>query len=361
MKIYILFFLIVFSLFSCKEDKDITPTEKPHPSLSVIDTFKNTLSEMQFFYGEIKNLQPTDNVVAYELLTPLFSDYAEKARFIYFPKDSKATYTTTGVLDFPEGCVIIKNFYFFQDFRDKTKNKRIYETRLLLKRSNKWLVASYIWNTTQTEAYLNENVDGTTVPISWIDKFGISKSTDYYIPSSTDCIKCHESSGDIVPIGPKVRNINRDNIYKGVQANQLDYLSQRGFLEGMPTVGIIPKIAAYDNPATGSLELRARSYLDINCGHCHNTNGIASTSGLLLDFEALRSEIGICKIADRSVGSGLLYDIIPRNADSSLMVYRMHSNAEISRMPSIGRSIVHQEGIDLIREWIGSLDDPNCR
>lgn len=36
---------------------------------------------------------------------------------------------------------------------------------------------------------------------------------------------------------------------------------------------------------TQTLEHQARSYLDINCGHCHNANGAADTSGLLLDYK----------------------------------------------------------------------------
>ena len=37
------------------------------------------------------------------------------------------------------------------------------------------------------------------------------------------------------------------------------------------------------------------------------------------------------------------------------MNYRLTSNVESERMPLLGRTIVHDEGVALLQEWINSL------
>ena len=74
------------------------------------------LSQYQFFKGNLADLQPNDRVIPYDLNSPLFSDYAHKARFVWMPEGTSASYTTESVLDFPKGAAIIKNFYYENDF-----------------------------------------------------------------------------------------------------------------------------------------------------------------------------------------------------------------------------------------------------
>ena len=68
------------------------------------------LSEYGFFETPMKKLIPVGDVIPYDLNTPLFSDYAHKARFIRFPEGAKARYNQQEVLDFPIGTILIKNF-----------------------------------------------------------------------------------------------------------------------------------------------------------------------------------------------------------------------------------------------------------
>ena len=80
-----------------------------------------TLSEYHFFKGTIAELLPNDGVVPYDLNTALFSDYAEKARFVWMPGGTKATYNDSRAFDLSEGSVLIKNFYYHNDFIDHSK------------------------------------------------------------------------------------------------------------------------------------------------------------------------------------------------------------------------------------------------
>lgn len=108
-----------------------------------------------------------------------------------------------------------------------------------------------------------------------------------------------------------------------------------------------------------SLDHQARSYLDINCGHCHNPNGSADTSALLLDYsdQYTPRQIGVCKppIAAGQGSGGFLYSIVPGKADESILSYRLHSVEPAVMMPEIGRSLVHREGVALVDRWINSL------
>ena len=88
------------------------------------------LSDYGFFQGNIAQQQPAAGVVPYALNTPLFSDYAEKLRFMKLPDGRAVAYNDSAVLDFPVGTTLIKTFYFPTDFRDPAKGRRLMETRL---------------------------------------------------------------------------------------------------------------------------------------------------------------------------------------------------------------------------------------
>ena len=64
------------------------------------------------------------------------------------------------------------------------------------------------------------------------------------------------------------------------------------------------------------LDAKARSYLDINCAHCHIEGGSADTSGLYLDYtENRKINLGIFKkpVATGRASNNLSYSIVPGN------------------------------------------------
>jgi hypothetical protein len=86
------------------------------------------------------------------------------------------------------------------------------------------------------------------------------------------------------------------------------------------------------------VEERARAYLDINCGHCHNPTGLARTSGLYLNIEEMEpARYGVCKppVAAGQGSGGLDVDIEPGQPDASILVYRMESTAAGKLAPSL--------------------------
>jgi hypothetical protein len=159
-----------------------------------------------------------------------------------------------------------------------------------------------------------------------------------------------------MPIGPNARQLNRTESFNGSTKNQLDYWKEIGLLNQLPSNHeTIPRLAVWDDPASGSLNDRARAYLDANCGHCHNRIGPASTSGLFLDIkEKENSHLGVNKApvaAGRGAGD-LQFDIVPGSPNESILTFRMKTIDPAIAMPEIGREQIHKEGVALIEEWI---------
>lgn len=329
------------------------------PKKQAVDGFvaAEKLSDYQFFTGKLADFQPVEKVIPYQLNTPLFSDYAEKSRFIRLPDNTQAIYNEREVFELPVGTVIIKNFFYYLEAKNLSKGKKIMETRLLVRTENTWLSLPYIWNEEQTDAYYEPVGDLTTVTRK--DENGKKITHNYAIPNENQCNGCHIKGGKKMPIGINARQLNGDYPYKEGKENQLLHWKKIGILAELPDLQQVPRAAVWNDEKTGDLNARARAWLDINCGHCHNPKGPANTSGLHLDFwETDLNKLGIHKapIAAGGGGGNLNYDIEPGNPDASILIYRMVSMKPGEMMPELGRKLTHKEGLALIREWISKME-----
>ena len=316
------------------------------------------LSEWGLF-ADLKALTPADGVVPYHLATPLFTDYALKYRLVYVPKGLAARYDPKEAFAFPVGSILVKTFAYAPDLRHPDDGVRPIETRLLVHSARGWRAFAYVWRADLTDAEIK--LAGATVPVSFTAPDGRMRHIRYQVPNMNQCKACHVLGKAITPIGPKARNLNVAHDYgDGVVENQLVHWTRLGILEGAPAdPDAAPRVPAFDDPRAPLAE-RARAYLDVNCAHCHRPEGPASTSGLFLTWDQpVGPNLGIMKrptAAGRGAGS-LLYDIVPGRPDESILLYRMESTDPGVMMPELGRTIVHEEGVALIRAWIASLDE----
>ncbi|WP_439581729.1 SO2930 family diheme c-type cytochrome [Dyadobacter bucti] len=316
------------------------------------------LSDYGFFVADISRQHPAPGVVPYTLNTPLFSDYAEKLRFIKLPSRKSVIYNDTAVLNFPVGTTLIKTFYYPNDFRNQSKGRRLLETRLLTHESEGWKALVYVWNQEQDDALLE--VAGESKAVQYVDDQGNTRQQNYLIPNLNQCNGCHNRKEVMVPIGPSVRQLNGNFLYKGSPAseNQLLYWQRTGMLAGMPPLADCPKAPVWNKPETGSLNDRARAWLDINCAHCHNPDGPAMTSGLNLSYsEKNPTALGILKspVAAGRGSGGRAFDIVPGKPEQSILIYRLHSTDPGAMMPELGRKVVHAESLDLLKAWIKAM------
>lgn len=314
----------------------------------------NRLSTYGFFRNEISSLLPAEGVIFYRPASSLFTDYALKSRFVYIP-DGKKAQISASTIDFPIGTTFIKNFYYPEDFRDSEGNRRIIETRLLILEDNGWQAYPYVWNEEQTDAILR--VVGAETTVKFKDYSGKDQIINYLVPNKNQCKSCHNQSETLVPIGVKIQHLNNTLDYGTTKENQLAYWTEKGVLEGFKGSEAYPSMIDYEDQSHG-IAARAMAYLDINCSHCHSAEGPASTSGLFLTFdEADPLKLGINKTpvaAGKGAGS-YTFDIAPGKADESILVHRMKSTEVGVAMPELGRTTVHQEGVELIRQWIDGL------
>jgi uncharacterized repeat protein (TIGR03806 family) len=327
------------------------------PALSVRpfveEPFPKYLADWHLFVGRSSRLQPNHGVLPYDLNTPLFSDYASKYRFVWMPPGTSAQYREDGPFDFPVGTILAKTFAF--PASDSPGQERLIETRLLVHAQTGWVGLPYVWNESQTEAKLDLAPD--PVQISYADSSGKKHEFTYFIPNTNDCKQCHDNYKVMRPIGPKAGNLNKDYAYADGVENQLSRWTRVGYLQGAPLAMHAPKNARWDAPTSGTLEARARAYLDSNCAHCHQPGGTAGYTAVDLritttDLQAL----GLCRSPNSAGRVGdLVYDLVPGNPEQSILLARMESTRPKEMMPQIGRSVVHEEGVALVREWIGSL------
>lgn len=352
--------------FSCSDD-DTNYTEIPTPEVSPVTVTLSQvpyskLSEYHFFTGLLKNQSPSLDVLPYEPASSLFSDYAHKKRFVWMPKNTQATYNgDDNTLEFPIGSVLIKTFYYDNVLPNNTQ--KIIETRLLIRKTDGWKAYDYIWNDAQTEANLDTVEQGVFIPVEWSEN-GIPKSTTYKIPSQTECVTCHkinpnqEENGEItIPIGVKPQNLNLAYNYGNETVNQLAKWKSVGFLD--PSTPTPSNTTINWQNTNETLEKRVRSYIDINCGHCHRTGGHCDYVDLRLNYSNTDlNTFGVCMTPLFSIPNGP-YVINGGNADQSEMIQRISSTEESLMMPYIGRTLVHEEGVELIRSWINTL--PECR
>lgn len=315
------------------------------------------LSAYGLFQGNGATQKPAEGVIPYDLTSALFSDYASKYRFVKLPAGKKARYSDTDVFEFPLGTILVKTFAYPHDMRDPAKGERLLETRLLIHTPRGWTGFSYVWNDQQTEATLE--IAGKTIPASWIHSDGQRRTNDYLVPDANQCKGCHKTDNKRqLPIGPKARYLNRDFAYSHGTENQLAYWSRMGVLDGAPPLQEAPVSPVWNDPSTGSVAERARTWLDINCAHCHNLEGPARNSGLDLSLaQQIPYRYGVLKspLAAGGGSGGLRYDIVPGRPDESVLAYRIASTTPDVAMPELGRRMVQDEAVALVRQWIASM------
>lgn len=159
------------------------------------------------------------------------------------------------------------------------------------------------------------------------------------------------------PLGPRTRQLDRDG--------QIEMIDDLGWFDSMPTAEHEVLVDPFGDAPESD---RVRSYLDSNCGHCHTEGGTASESALLLSFDFTDPETddaanwGVCKVPTAAGGAtcGHVYDVVPGDPDSSIMMCRLGSDDPEVRMPPLVSRVPHDEGLELIRAWIEGLPAAEC-
>lgn len=322
------------------------------------DTDPQRLSEWRLFSVADGELVPAPDSLVFTPASPLFSDYAQKLRTLWIPNGSRIE-EVDGELQYPVGTILSKTFYYpaasagavlarqpENTRRLSLAHNRILETRLLVHRTGGWQALPYVWNAEASEAFLRVAGASTALDIQ-SDTGAASTRFTYFVPNENQCAGCHVTEhpdGAVHPLGAIATQLGE----------QSRALQNKGWLAAPLTV--LPDPSYLD--ATLDIGARALAYLDMNCGHCHNPQGPADTSALVLDgSHASLTAMGVCKppVAAGGGAGDLRYSIVPGAPAQSILLYRMRSSEPDEMMPELGRSLVHREGVDLISDWIAGL------
>jgi uncharacterized repeat protein (TIGR03806 family) len=337
----------------------------------VADARPQRLSEWNLFDLDTQRLQPLPVVEVVKPANPLFTDYAHKLRTLWMPEGTQARLVNDEI-DYPVGTVLSKTFYYPVDDAGNVirvadqgarvidlANTRLIETRVLVRQEAGWDALPYVWNEEETEAFLR--VAGASRPLTMVTAASPETPATqfaYFVPNENQCSGCHTTEhpdGGMHPLGAIASQLTASShSASGEFQPQIETLVARGWLDRAPQG---PALNSYEDTSL-PIEQRALAYLNMQCGHCHNPDGAADTSGLVLTGRHKTAvSMGVCKppVAAGGGAGDLQYGIVPGDPDSSILHYRVASAKPDEMMPELGRSLVHEEGVALLREWISTL------
>jgi len=166
---------------------------------------------------------------------------------------------------------------------------------------------------------------------------------------------CHSRAANWV-LGLSTLQMNKVHDYGGVKDEQLRTLEHLGVF----TVKLAKPLNEYPRltdpaAAKADLSLRARSYLQANCAQCHIHAG-GGNSLMDLEFTTSKEEAHLfgAKPQHQTFGIADPLLIAPGEPDRSVLLQRV-SRRGPNQMPPMATSVVDEEAVRMLREWIAGM------
>jgi hypothetical protein len=303
-------------------------------------------------YADIATKTLAPGVRSYQPAVPLWSDGAQKARWIQLPAGTQIDTSDPSEWTFPVGTKVWKEF---------SKNGRRVETRLFQKVADGpppyWVHATYAWNADESAAVASAGGDIT------LEADGGS----YHIPTFAECEECHNGRTDHI-LGFEQISLGLD----GAQGLPLSELVSEDLLAPAPAQTHL----TLGDDGTGAAA-PALAWIHINCGvTCHNanSNSTAYGAGMLLrldpalldgrpltttEFDPLRTTLGVPASSPGWRQPVQWTRIVPGDPEDSLLVQlisnRGTNNPVGAQMPPIASSIVDTSDVAAVVDWIHKM------
>lgn len=290
-----------------------------------------TLSATGLF-ADLTTLTPVSGVIEYDVNTDGWFDGAIARHFISIPNDTTIAFNSVENWQLPAGAVLVKHLSVMGE-----NNSQIpFTTSVLFKQqSGNWQAANYHWNDAGTEATL------VTQTINVTDN-GIEPRTRA-VQSAGDCGSCHTGSGSKDPLALHTRQLNKVFDYSGVLDNQLDAFNYVGMFDQIINSASDYNAFAAIDDETSSTSLRARSYMDTNCSHCHS-------SGFMdLQFDTPLMETRLIDVQTTSDKVRL------RPFDHANSLVYIYQTSDGNRMPK-GSRYTNPLAQTVFEQWINAED-----
>ncbi len=305
------------------------------------NNFPRKLSDTGLFTST-KSLQPSPGAIRYQPAAAMWRDGAVGDRIVAIPgTDPILANNNRRNYDYPNGTVFantISREVFGNNGEHLTRRM---ETQVLAFDGLNWNPYSYRWNDEQTDAELVP-ASGQEIPITVSDpRFG-AHSTTYSIHPRDQCKVCHHVflQGGISFASGNVATPNWQE------------LVDQGWVRGPKNVNFV---SVDPNDDDASIDVRARSYLDINCAHCHMPAG-GGTSGLHLAGNLEPDRLTAIDVnptqGDFAIPHAKI--ISPGHPEQSVLMYRLATTGA-GHMPRLGSTTLDLPGASLIWEWIATM------
>lgn len=282
--------------------------------------------------------------IPFEPQYPLWTDGAQKRRWIALPAGSAIDASDVDHWQFPIGTRLWKEFTF-------AGGK---ETRFMRRcRDGSWLYATYVQRDGESEAAL--------APEAGVVAFTPTANGKHHdVPSRADCRLCHEGGRTPVlgfsalqlsshrdPLAPNAMPAPRDGL-------DLATLVDRDLVRGLPAAfaATPPRIAGRTPNERATL-----GYLHGNCGNCHNADGPLQRLGLRLDYPLARGGTAPALASTVSVPSAFVRGnahtrVVPGAPADSVLFLRLAADDAMTQMPPFGRHLVDAAAKTLVERWI---------
>jgi hypothetical protein len=284
-------------------------------------------------YTDLATKALAPNVRQYAPAVPLWSDGADKSRFIQLPDGATIDAKNMDDWTFPVGTKAWKEF---------RKGDRKVETRFFWKqKEGTWVQAAYVWSEDGTHANRGE---GQTVTVD---------GQPYSVPKNTDCNSCHKGRKDKL---------------LGFEAISLAQPEATGLT--LATLAAEHRIDPVPPRTSLTLPQRGLGVLHVNCGvACHNTNpsSLANPTGLHMrlsfdavanhpveEWDTVKTAVGVPAKLPGWAGEVRVTPSVP---ETSLIVKVMKLRGD-GQMPPIATNVVDEQGVASVMDWIRSLPAP---
>ncbi|MCG3135655.1 MAG: hypothetical protein HMLKMBBP_03377 [Planctomycetes bacterium] len=277
------------------------------------------LSDLGIF-ADLESLRPVQGALRYDVLSPLWSDGAEKPRFLVLPEGEAMTWRDADAFDVPAGTIAVKSF---------TRGGERLETRVIRRTATGFQAATYRWRGDLADA---DRVDASSV--------ATAGGGPWTFPSPDDCRKCHTNAAGFL-LAVSARQIPKGTLAKW---------RRKGVLDGAPPLGRV----AQNVPVRGRgrADARARSYMDANCSFCHRPDD-ETNAGLDLRATTALEDTGALDAVPQHGDAGLADPRIlaPGEPARSTLLERMRIRGD-GQMPQLATHVPDDDAIRTLERWI---------
>jgi putative heme-binding domain-containing protein len=354
---------------------------EPNPARNDSSSFPHKLSETGLF-ASTKDNALAPGVIPFSINAQMWSDNARAQRFIGLPDNSQVVRPNDAqnqAWRFPKNAVLAKTLSLGGNDGPAQNSRRV-ETQILLFDGGAWHAYTYQWNDDQSDAMLVDATGAQHVyEIADPGVPGGHRRETWYFSSRADCLRCHNPAAG-PPLAFNSMQLDRDCYYSapstsstggdretgltaqktaatGRMVNQIRALQHMGVLRQSPQDGPAMKLTNPED-ANADLNERARSWLHVNCAHCHRyATGGAVASVFNYDEKLSESHTINFPPSQGTFGIAGAHVITPGDPLRSVLYYRI-STLGPAHMPKIGSRNVSQRGIDLIYNWIKQMPTP---